>query len=678
MRRGLPTSMDLRLVITVPGQAPATFVLKQGSSYTLGRSSSADIVIPSAYVSRTPIRVEWTGFGFDIVDSANRNPIVLNGYPLSGRGQIRQNDLITIGDVTIAVEKVEDAEGTILVPPGAPPAVAAPSDVSFGTVVPQPAAPAGAAAAAAAAPPAGTGPATPGPAAPPAPAAAPVPPGGAPARPPGTDYGALRVRRADGGTNEYRIESKTVVVGRAGSANIAIEDDITIDRRHFQLKIEDGYVTIEDLGSAGGTFLGSQRLRPNTVHRLAERQIIRFGNCEAELLPPGRSQSGRERPTTTTLSLAPPVQPISAGGTGTATITVQNRGRVVDQISLRVPDLDPTWVEVRRPTISLVPGARDEVTIVFKPPKSPAATAGEHPFAVSAISAESGSEVRALGRFTILPFEALDLSLRPKGKKGRFTITIRNGGNAPSVHELSLTDEEEALKYELETERVELEPGEEKSIALRVKPKRKNPFGQHRQYRFVLEARPVGSGTTRAVANGNYMYRAPFRNWRAWLFPLLTALGLGTVLIFARGNPATIIRWFDFGGDSKPAATRTAAPTQPATQGPTSAATTPAQPTAASCNELAAGCEAVVINSPGAPSCLRVRVAPTTSAQDIQSGFRLCDGARVRLTGTPTDADGYRWWPVELSDGRTGFVAERELNATGDPKDIGPWIQVVN
>jgi pSer/pThr/pTyr-binding forkhead associated (FHA) protein len=673
--------MDLRLTISVPGHAPADQLLVAGTTYSLGRSTACDIVIPSAYVSRTPIRVEWTGFGFDIVDTANRNPIVINGYPMTGRGTINSGDLITIGDVTIAVQAVVEPESAAAhvagatVAPGQP-AAAPPPDA---TQMPPMAAPA--------APVSSPQPvATPAAAAAAAPAAAPQAPA-APPRPAGADYGTLRVRTADGGLTEYSIHSRTVVVGRASGVGITIEDDVSVDRRHFQLRIEDGRVTIEDLGSAGGTFLEGQRLQPNTIHRLAERQIIRFGNCEAELLPPSTTAGGaaaKERAPTLTVSLAPPTTPIAAGGTGTATVTIHNRGKVVDQISLRVPDLDPGWVEVRRPTVSLVPGARDEVTIVFKPPKTAKAVAGEHPFAVAAVSATSGTEVRALGRFTILPFESFDFSCRPRGRKGKFALIARNNGNAPSTHVLTGMDEEEGLNFNFETERAELGPGEEKTIQLAVKPKRRNPFGQNKNYRFTVEARPEGSGTARAVANGAYVYRAPFRRWKMWATPLLAALGLGTVMIFARGNLPEIIRWLTPDNKPRPAATQTARPTGQPTQPPATTAggtAPPATPSpAVSCEALGVGCDALVINSPLATgndprSCLNLRSAPTT-ASGSSIILKLCDGDRVKVIGGPTEADGFRWWQVQTGTNVQGFVAERRLNASGDPRDVGPWIEV--
>jgi len=402
--------MEIRLAVTVPGQPPFNRLLVSGTTYTVGRSADCDIVIASTYVSRTPMRIEWTGLGFDIVDTAHRNPVVINGYPLAGRAQLQGGDSVAIGDVTILVEAVGGEEVD-------PNATMMPAQVPRRPAPPLPVG----------------GPAS----------------GGA-RRP--VNAGVLRVRDRDGHINEYPIDAMSIVVGRGTDVDIqTAPDDVSVDRRHFRIRADSNGVFIED-SSAGGTYIDGRRLPANSPVQLQEQQLIRFGNYEAELLPsapdvpgaPAGSQPERQAPIS--VSMAPPTQPISAGGVGTAMVTVSNRGKTVDQLSLRVVDVDPTWIEIRRPTVPLVPGASDEIAVVIKPPKTPKAVAGEHSFAVIATSAQAGAEVRALGRFTILPFEAFDFACRPRGKKGRFRITAKNNGSVVSTQALSATNDNEMLK----------------------------------------------------------------------------------------------------------------------------------------------------------------------------------------------------------------------------------------
>ncbi|MGD9932222.1 MAG: FHA domain-containing protein [Dehalococcoidia bacterium] len=649
--------MEIRLTVTVPGQQPFHHLLVDGTTYTVGRSADCDIAIASTYVSRTPMRIEWTGLGFDIVDTAHRNPVVINGYPLAGRAQLRGGDSITIGDVSISVEAVgtepADPEAT-MVPTAAQrrPVAAAPST--------------------------------------------PPPPGGpTPPPPPGgrrtVNAGVLRIRDRDGHITEYPIDAMSIVVGRGNDVEIqTAPDDVSVDRRHFRIRADAKGVFIEDT-SAGGTFIDGRRLPANRATELREQQVIRFGNYEAELLPnqtetPGGATPGTppERQAPISVSMAPPTQPIAAGGVGTAMVTVANRGRTVDQISLRVVDVDPTWIEIRRPTVPLVPGASDEIAVVIKPPKTPKALAGEHSFAVVATSAQAGAEVRALSRFTILPFEAFDFACRPRGNKGRFRLTARNNGSVTSTHALSATNDDEALKFVFEAEQIELEPGSERELELRVRPRRRNPFGQVKSYRLQVEARPEGKTTTRGAATASYSYRPPLRRWRAMLMPFLVAFGLGGALLISRGNltrlPGIIDGWFGGGKDDTPAATATARPATTASPAATTAGAVTTPATSAACASLAPGCNAVVVNSPQNGTGLRMRSGAGVEFPDVKTtagDTRLFNGTQLKLISGPTTNGSYVWWEVQLADGQRVFVAEGEVNQRANPESQGPWIQVV-
>lgn len=53
---------------------------------------------------------------------------------------------------------------------------------------------------------------------------------------------------------------------------------------------------------------------------------------------------------------------------------------------------------------------------------------------------------------------------------------------------------------------------------------------------------------------------------------------------------------------------------------------------------------------------LNVRFEPLRSAA---VAFQLEDGERVTLTDAPVIADNFRWWPIQTSDGRTGWAVDR-------------------
>lgn len=475
------------------------------------------------------------------------------------------------------------------------------------------------------------------------------------------EYGILRVTTPDGQVREFPIETPSVTLGRSADNGITV-DHVSVSRRHAHLKIEDGRLFVQDIGSATGTFIGSQRVSNTEFHPVDDGQVLRFGDCEARFLT--ESGPGDDTPTgsvttpegqaTVAVSLQSPSQPISPGSASTATVVIHNRGKVVDQVSLTVPDLPPAWVQVRRPSLSLAPGARDEVTILIQPPKKPESTAGEHEFAVAATSSEQGREVRVLGRFTILPFEEFKFSMKGPQGKNQYNLSLNNLGNASADYTLSAKDDEDALNYELAEETVRVEPGQERTVVLKANPKKKNPFGRDKTWRFEAAARPSTGGDA-ATAGANLRYRAPLKQWKYYLGGFLGVSILSTAVLMQRAGSLPDL----FGGgasDPQPTATIAAAGNGDPTAAPTA---TP--------DGLHVGASADVINSPEG-DCLRVRQGPTLTESDPDSAIlgQLCDGDTVSITDGPVESGNFTWWRIDDGQGLTGWAAEGPSSGQGE------------
>lgn len=117
--------MELRLTVSAPGELPTEHVVED-RALVLGRDPSCDIPIPSQYVSRRHCQVEPTSDGWELVDLGGRNPVLINGEPLSGRAPLRPGDKVTIADVTINAEGEMASTGTVVFMPGATAAAPAP------------------------------------------------------------------------------------------------------------------------------------------------------------------------------------------------------------------------------------------------------------------------------------------------------------------------------------------------------------------------------------------------------------------------------------------------------------------------------------------------------------------------------------------------------------------------
>ena len=474
------------------------------------------------------------------------------------------------------------------------------------------------------------------------------------------DYGTLRVATPDGQIREYPITTPQVVIGRADGNQVVI-DHVSVSRRHAQFVIESGRMTLEDLGSGTGTFVGSQRIPANTATLVEAGQTMRFGEVEARFVgsealePSAVGAAVNETEQTIGVTLTSPSQPVAAGSPTTATVLVTNRGTVVDELNINIVDLPEGWAKVSRPKLSLVPGARDEITVVIQPPKDSTATAGEYPFSVAVTSKVHGREVRALGRVSVRAFEGFRVALDPPRAKRDFHVLVANNGNVAMNVALAAQDEARELEYTFDAPQLELQPGEEKRIPLAVKPRSGKLFGPTLNRPFRVEGRQGASGTP-ATADGQLIVKPPLEPYKLPVLALLALLVLGGIAFAA-------ITLLGGGGDDEEPASPGETPT-------TAASAVAAAPTATPTGLYSGGTGVIAMSDPNPPSntnCLAVRSAAVRSADNVLG--RLCTGEKVSVKAGPTNDDGFIWWQITAANGLAGWAAEKSADGSQ-----GPWI----
>lgn len=467
------------------------------------------------------------------------------------------------------------------------------------------------------------------------------------------DYGTLRVATPDGQIREYPITGATVIIGRADGNQVVI-DHVSVSRRHAQLVIEADRVTIEDLGSGTGTFVGSQRIPGNTPSPVEGAQTMRFGDVEARFLAagaaggPALSATGdvAEVEQTIGVALTSPSQPIAAGSPTTATVNVQNRGTTADELTIAIVDLPAGWAKVSRPTLTLMPGARDEITVVIQTPKDSSAAAGDYEFSVAVTSKVNGREVRALGKVSVRAFEGFRVAIDPPRGKGAFSVITTNNGNVPISVALSGQDEARDLVYAFEGDQFELAAGEEKRTPVVVKAKSRKLFGPTINRNFRIDAQQVGAKAS-STADGLLTVKPPLEPYK---IPVLAIL----VLAVLGGAIFGIMQVLGGGGDDK--ADPDPSPTVAAS--PAASAVATATPTG-----LRVGGNGIIANSDPVPTntnCLAVRSAATRTGDNIVG--RLCTGEKVAIKGGPTNADGFVWWQIQSTGGISGWAAEKSAD----------------
>lgn len=73
----------------------------------IGRLAESDVPVRSERVSRRHVRVRRRGEGFTVTDLTDgRNPVTLNGAPLTAETLLRQGDTVVLGDVLLTVAQI--------------------------------------------------------------------------------------------------------------------------------------------------------------------------------------------------------------------------------------------------------------------------------------------------------------------------------------------------------------------------------------------------------------------------------------------------------------------------------------------------------------------------------------------------------------------------------------------
>jgi sigma-B regulation protein RsbU (phosphoserine phosphatase) len=81
-------------------------------SLVMGRSATADLVVPDRYMSRLQARVFRDQGSWFVEDLGGRNPTLLNGRSVSGPSRVAPGDVISVSETRIMVQQQVRAEST--------------------------------------------------------------------------------------------------------------------------------------------------------------------------------------------------------------------------------------------------------------------------------------------------------------------------------------------------------------------------------------------------------------------------------------------------------------------------------------------------------------------------------------------------------------------------------------
>src|SRR5439155_13044637 len=159
------------------------------------------------------------------------------------------------------------------------------------------------------------------------------------------------------------------------------------------------------------------------------------------------------------LIVAPARVQLVPGGRSTVVLLVTNNSVVVDQFSLVVDGLEPTWFTVRQGVVNVFPSSQDRLELEIHLPNNAAAGTYDVRLKVPGRAAPDSPAVAHLP-VEVLALGTIEAQLKPQrvviGTRGvaRFSVGITNSSNADRLIDLVLDDPADALDVRISPDRV--------------------------------------------------------------------------------------------------------------------------------------------------------------------------------------------------------------------------------
>jgi len=156
--------------------------------------------------------------------------------------------------------------------------------------------------------------------------------------------------------NLYTLRPGVNTVGRL-NADVLLNDP-SVSRSHARIIVQNGSVTVEDVGSTNGTFVNGQKLTPQVPVPLTDGAEVTFGGTRLTLRMPGAMPAAPFAPEPTLAASAPVTQAMTAEEV-TIGATAEEETEVVaywcsDDGTMRVPLSPGMYTIGRRPSNHIV------------------------------------------------------------------------------------------------------------------------------------------------------------------------------------------------------------------------------------------------------------------------------------------------------------------------------------
>ena len=223
---------------------------------------------------------------------------------------------------------------------------------------------------------------------------------------------------------------------------------------------------------------------------------------------------------------------VAPGEGGFVSVAITNTSKVIDSYQVQVFGLDPAWVQITPPTLSLFPGDTGNVDVAVTLPAD--YPSSKRMISLNVVSNDDPTAFNLSNIELLVSPQAqtsivIDPTMVTGGRTATFGIVVTNDGNAVAQARGFAVDPEDLAGFTFDPPSVVIPPGRSQVIRVTAKGGRAW-FGQMRARTFTLGVDSSLAGSTamlleeqRVESVGTFLQRPRIGRWMLSLIGLLTA-----------------------------------------------------------------------------------------------------------------------------------------------------------
>lgn len=195
-------------------------------------------------------------------------------------------------------------------------------------------------------------------------------------------------------------------------------------------------------------------------------------------------------------------------------ITLRNRGKTVDQITIAIEGIDPAWYTLPVSSVALFPNDQDNARLIIRLPEDIDTKLVSFPFKVKAISQENPNDVATVDiSFEIQAAPKLEVAISPdsiSGRKGTYQVLVNNPDNRETKITVKARSQQRRLRFNIQPDSLTVPAGGRVEATLKVYLNWVALIIGGRFYHFQITTEQIGGMQSETIVREAQLIHSPW------------------------------------------------------------------------------------------------------------------------------------------------------------------------